>query len=464
MVRGLRYENNKPISFQLPAYSFYDPPVSLQRIVNLFPDRLSPQDQERFVLRKFQGFEFWKGFNEGVILATKVFKGVLYVATGTALLKVQPDKTFVKIGTFGGADEIQISNTSNSLVLRVDGALYTHTTNDVDSPVLVTDADLQPSTDIEIINNYVFSVVQGDDGQFQFSDFNDPDSFGALNFATAEYKADRLNAIVGFRNEFLLFGDSTIEYWAVVGGSNVVSPRNYASNIGCITKESIKIIKDQLFFIGVDPENNETSVYSLQGYNPVSIASRHVKQKISNVDLSSAYAFTHHEQGYDFYTIVVPDVCAFTYVIALDTWVERKSWDTLKGDFKADTSIKSTFRFNNQTLICAMGQVSLFSIGGNTEMDIYFPWEIVTPFNTIKPYKRNISSIKLDMLNGSGDIRMSFTRDEGRSWSFEDVRSVADTGQQTQDITWHRLGYFDRVAFRFRGSNQTTIVGACLGT
>lgn len=464
MVRGLPYENNRQVAFKLPAYTFYDPPVSLQRLVNVFTDRLSPQDQEQFVLRKFQGYEFWLGFNSGTILATHVFKGVLYVATGTALLKVQPDKTFVNIGTFGGADEVQILNTANLLVLRVDSALYTHTTNDIDSPVLVSDPDLQPSDDIEIVNNYVFSVVQGQDGQFQWSDFNDPDDFSALNFATAEYRADRLNAIVGFRNEFLLFGDTTIEFWAVVGGSNVVSPRNYASNIGCITKESIRIIKDNLFFIGVDPDNNETSVYRLQGYNPTAIASRHVKEVISGVDLSGAYAFTHHEQGYDFYTVVVPNVCSFSYNVSLDTWVERKSWDALQGNFKKDTNIKDTIRFNNQTLVCARDQVSLFLLGGDVEADDRFPWEIVTPFNTVRPYVRNVSSLKLDILNGAGHIGMSFTRDEGRSWSFEDWRSVSDIGQQTQDIYWHRMGYFDRVAFRFRGEAQTTIVGACIGT
>ena len=464
MVRGLRYENNRQIPFQMPAYTFYDPPVSLQRLVNIFPDRLAAQDQERFTLRKFQGYEFWLGFNEGAILATHVFKGVLYVATGTALLKVQTDKSFVKIGTFGGADEIQILNTANLLVLRVDSALYTHTTNDVDSPVLVTDPDLQPSDDITIINNYVFSVVQGQNGQFQWSDFNDPDDFSALNFATAEYRADRLNAVVSLRNEFLLFGDATVEFWAVVGGSNVVSPRNYASNIGCITKESIVIIKDVLFFIGVDPANNETSIYRLQGYNPVSIASRHIKDKISGLDLTDAYGFSHHEQGYDFYTIVIPDQTAFTYCIELDSWVERRSWNALNGTFKADTNVKDTIRFNNQTLVCARDQVSLFKIGGDGEADDRFPWEVVLPFNSVKPYKRMISSVKLDVLNGSGEIGMSFTRDEGRSWSAEDWRSVTDTGQQTQDIYWHRLGYFDRMALRFRGENQTTIIGGCIGT
>lgn len=463
MVQGLRYENSREISFKLPAYTFYDPPVSLQRLVNIFPDRLSPQDQEQFILKKFQGYSFWLGFNRGAILATHVFKNVLYVATGTALLKVQPDKSYVQIGTFGGADEVQITNTANSLVLRVDSALYTHTTNDVDTPVLVTDADLQPSDDITIINNYVFSVVEGNAGQFQWSDFNDPDSFGALNFATAEYRADRLNAIIGFRNEFLLFGDTTIEYWAVVGGSNVVAPRNYASNIGCITKGSIRIIKDDLFFIGVDPENNETSVYQLKGYNPVSIASRHIIDKLSGVDLSDAYAFAHHEQGYDFYTFVIPDVAAFSYCIKLDAWVERRSWNAFNGSFKKDTNIKNAFRFNNQTLICARNEVSLFMMGGNGEGDDRFPWEMIVPFSTIKPYNRNISSLHLDMLNGSGDVGMSFTRDEGLHWTAEDWRSVVDVGQQTQDIAWHRLGNFDRVAFRFRGENQTKIIGGYIG-
>lgn len=464
MVRGLTYENNKQVPFKLPAYTFYDPPISMQRIVNLFPDRLTPQDQEQFVLRKFQGYQFWVGFNEGVILDAHVFKNELYVATASALIKVSTDKTFVKIGTIAGAEEIQIENTANSLVVRIDSALYTHTTNDLDPLVLVSDPDLQPSVDITIVNNYVFSVAQGLNGQFQYSDFNDPDSYSALSFATAEYRADRLNAIVSLRNEFLLFGNTTIEFWAVVGGSRVVSPRNYASNIGCITKDSIVIIKDVLFFIGVDPQNNETSVYRLEGYSPVNIASRHIKQSISSLDLTNAYAYSHHEKGYDFYTIVIPDQACFTYCIALDTWVERKSWDALAGNFKKDTNVKYAFRFDNQTLLFAKNSVSLFELTGDTENDVYFPWEIITPFNTVRPYKRNISSLKLDMANGSGDIGMSFTRDEGRSWSFEDWRAVDDIGNQSQDIYWHRLGFFDRVAFRFRGSKQATIIGGCIGT
>lgn len=464
MVRGLRYENAKQVAFQLPAYTYYDPPVSMQRIVNIFPDRLTAQDQERFVLRKFQGYQFWAGFSEGTILATHVFKNVLYVATKTSLLKVQPDKSFLKIGTYAGADAVQIRNTANALVLRIDSAIYTHTTADGDSLVLVTDVDLEPSDDIEIINNYVFSIKEGNSGQFQWSDFNTPSDWNALNFATAEYKADRLNAIATVRNDLILFGDETVEFWAIVGGSNVVAPRGVASNIGCITKQSIANIKDILFFIGIDPLNNDTNIYRLEGYSPVPIASKHVKESISGQDLTNAYAFAHHEQGYDFYTIVIPNVTAFTYSIALDTWVERKSWDTLKGTFKADTKIKDMFRFNNQTLVCVKDQGTLHSLGGNTEGDDRFSWELILPFTSVKPYQRNISSFKLDILNNAGDIGLSFTRDEGLTWSFEDWRSVANTGRQTQDIYWHRLGYFERVAFRLRGVNQTTIIGACIGT
>lgn len=464
MVRGLRYEGARQIPFQLPAYTFYNPPVSPQRLVNIFPDKLSPQDQGQFSLRTMQGYEFWLGFNEGTILATHVFKGVLYVATKTALLKVQPDKSFVKIGTFGGAEEIQIANTAGSLVLRVDAALYTHTTADGDTPVLVTDVDLQPSRGISVVNNFVFSVIDDDSGQFQWSDFNDPDSFGGLSFATAEYRADQLNALISHRNEFLLFGNTTIEFWAVVGGGNVVSPRNYASNIGCTAVKTIKSLKDNLFFLGVDPNNNMADVYIMQGYNPVSIASRHIKEAISGVDLSNAYAFTHHEQGYDFYTFVIPNVCSFSYIPVADVWVEYKSWQNSNGSFKADTNVIDCVSFNNTTLVVARNQYSLFELKGNKQADDIMFWEMIMPFNTVKPYKRLISSLKLDMLNGAGNVAMSFSRDEGRTWSFEDWRSVKDNGLQLQDITWNRLGHFDRCAFRFRGSEQTQIVGGCIGT
>lgn len=463
MVRGLKYENAKQAPFQLPAYTYYDPPVSLQRIINMYPDRLSPQDANKFVLRKFKGYEFWLGFNEGIILALHVFKGFLYVATKTALLKVASDKTFVKIGTIGGAEDIQILNTSNLLVLRIDSAIYTHTTNDVDNLVLVTDPDLQPTSDITIVNNYVFSVISGQDGQFQWSDFNDPDDFDALNFATAEYRADRLNAVVAHRNEFLLFGDTTVEFWAVVGGSNVVAPRNYASNIGCITKDSIQSIKDDLFFIGIDGKDGQVGVYLLRGYQPSNIASKAIITILSGIDLNAAYAFTHFEGGYDFYTIVVPDVCSFSYLPALDSWVERKSWDSLSGAFKNDTNIKNSISFNNKTLVQAQNQSALFMLGGDQEADDIFPWELIFPSTTVKPYKRCVSSFNVEVLYASGLIGMSLSQDDGRTWLADDWRDVDDLGMGARVLTWHRLGWIERGAFRLKGYNETTLLGGWLG-
>lgn len=464
MVRGLRYSSAKRTPLRMPAYTFYEPPFSLQRLVNIYPDKLEGQDQQPYVFRRMQGFEFWLGFIDGVILAHKIFKNVLYIATANSLFKCQTDKSFVKIGTIGGASDVQILNTASSLVLRIDAAIYTHTTNNVDSLVQVVDADLQPSEHLAVINNYVFSVVQNGDGQFQWSDFNNPSSYDALNFATAEYRADGLNSIVDHRNEILMFGDNTIEFWAVVGGSNVVAPRNYASNIGCRFKNTIKKIKDSLYFMGTDPLNNEISVYRLNGYNPVQVASKYVKKVLSGVNLSDAYAYTHHENGYDFYTLVVPGVGSFSYITVLDTWVERRSWNVDQGVFKKDVDISEAFSFADETLMYNKDVGSLFRLGGNTENGVIMPWEIVTPYKVNKPYNVTLSQIELDIAAGAGIVGMSFSRDEGKTWTGEDWLETPLEGREDTSLVWNRLGSHHRVAFRFRGFGNADITGAYIGT
>ena len=464
MVRGFQHYGTEKAPFVLPLYTDYEPPFSLQRLVNIFPEKQGQQAQKSAIYRKCEGYSFWLGLNLGVILAHHVFKGFLYIATATKLLKIAPDQTFEVISEIAGADVIQIDNTASLLVMRIDSAIYTHTTDALDDLVQITDPDLQPSDFIRVLNNYVFSAIQGEEGQFQFSDFNTPSNYDALNFATAEYRADRLNAIIDVRNEFILFGDTSIEFWAVVGGNDVVRPRNVASNYGCKSPKTIKRIGDQLFFLGVNPLNNQNSVYILNGYSPQDITSAHVRKVLTGVDVSDAYAYTHIEQGYEFYTIVIPDVCAYSYCMRLDTWIERRSWDKNIGGFKNDVDVVDVFSFANKTLCYEKELGSLFALGGEKEADNLMPWEIITPYVTQKPKRTPIKEIELDVQSGAGNIEMSFSRDDGRTWSNGDWRQAPEYGQENTPMIWRRIGSPIRAAFRFRGYGLANITGGYIGS
>lgn len=172
-------------------------------------------------------------------------------------------------------------------------------------------------------------------GRFWWSNTNDMQTWGALDFATAEGKPDNLLRVWEDHNELWLFGAETIEIWPLSGGDppfvrSASMDRGLGAALGVISEDN------SVFWLG-----NDFIVYRADGYRPLRVSNHTIERMIS--DLTDAQkadcrAFTYSDQGHKFVTFVFPGALTVQYNVATGFWnvaktYERSDWNVLGSQF-----------------------------------------------------------------------------------------------------------------------------------
>lgn len=216
-----------------------------------------------------------------------------------------------------GADIVQ-ANPSSFVVL---------TALDADAPTTVRS--------LTVHDQYAIAQVEGS-GSFQFSEVGDVTKWRAQDVATAEGKPDRLVAVLGTLDGFVLFGKTSTEFWVNDGVSPFSRVRGLTLNRGCGARYSPALYGDTWLWLD---EHRKVVRATVNSNKEVSGSISLALQGLSSVEDGLGDVMT--VQGRAWYVLTFPLANrTFVYDIDQDAWIAE--W----GQWNTGTGVYDRFRGN----------------------------------------------------------------------------------------------------------------------
>lgn len=142
---------------------------------------------------------------------------------------------------------------------------------------IIHDYDFQLGYTCCYIDGY-YIVSKKDSGEFYISELDDPTSWNALSYASAEGSPDNLQAVVNNQNNLWLFGNKSIEIWFDSGNATFPFERitGAISHVGTLSPRSIAVHDRAVYFL-----DNELTVRASRGLDPQRISTSQIEYNIS---------------------------------------------------------------------------------------------------------------------------------------------------------------------------------------
>ncbi|HEY9702861.1 MAG TPA: packaged DNA stabilization protein, partial [Allocoleopsis sp.] len=271
---------SKPIQIQfgINSYKTKSGLLSAERLVNFYAEPAPESSPFRGMLKGTSGLTVWKNLNQfEPIYGSIEVDEYLYVVCGLNFYQIDSSKNTTLRGTLGGSpDRVMMTNNRTQItILTNNGDSYYFDTGS-NTFAKITDADYQSASSVTTLNHYSIFTKQSSD-QFFISALNDTTSYSALDFATAEVKADDLVRAYAVNNELWLFGTQGTEIWQNTGNATFPFERIVGAyiEVGCAAKFSVVNDQEGLFWLGDD-----YCVYQNQGYAAKKISTYPIDEEI----------------------------------------------------------------------------------------------------------------------------------------------------------------------------------------
>jgi hypothetical protein len=442
-------------------------PMSHQNCINWIPQIAEGEALSQGALITPQSLTAFGTTGDASNRGAIVMGGIPYVVNGTALYSFDSAGAYTNYGAITGTGRVSMASNGTKLAIVVPGGNAYQFDSGTSNITQVTDPDYIASDTVVFKDGYY--VYTASDGSVFFnSALNDPLTFDALDFGTAEINPDRIIAGHVNHNELFILGEETIEVFQNIGGSGFPFQRIQGANIqkGCYAKFSPVEFDNTFMFIGggVNEKAAIWRVVSSQTAVKISTdAIDHAIQKFTEDEIALAFSYTFTVNGqfivaFTFESDTIPDV-TFCYNGTSKRW------------FQMQSGIDDN-KWRVSAIVQAYGEILCTDTedGRMGKLDDVFTeyGETIYQERTSQPYMIDGSSQywsenELFMETGTGltsgqgsdpQIRMSYSDDGGRTFSAERARSFGKIGEYNKRVVWRRLGRvpFNRVV-RFTNSD-----------
>ena len=448
------------------ASGFYESdslPFNAQRCVNLIPVASESDDSSLSNRALFTppGIKDELTATSGFSRGCQVMAGVPFFVVGNKLHSFTNNHVISTHGTIPNSDRVSMANNGSKLVIVVDtGESYVW---DGSTLTQITNTNYRLSSSVVFKDGFfVFSALDGT--VFFNSALNDPLSFDALDFGTAEINPDKITALHVNHNELFVCGDNTIEMFQNIGGSGFPFQRIAGANIqkGVIAKHSLVEFDNTFYFLG-NGESELPAIWAVTSSNSVKKIStspiESVIQNYADEDIKKSFAYSYTIDGQFIYGITIQSQTnsrTFEYNATTSALVGRPVW------YERQTGA-SDARWRAQCFVKAYGKfyvgddrTSKIGVLDKAEFQDY--GDEIIRYKTSSPFRVGKSrqiwgdlELMLETGNsittGQGSdakIWMQFSDDGGRTWSNEFHRSTGKIGEYKKRVVWRRLGMVPR--------------------
>lgn len=169
-----------------------------------------------------------------------------------------------------------------------------------------------------------YTVISSTDGRLYTSNPNDPTTWSALNYITAESDPDNNVGVVKHLNYILSFGTTSIDFFYDAGtypGSPLAVAPSYKIELGCANGDSIASFQNLTMWVGTSKELGPT-VYAISGAAPEKVSTPYIDRILNSSTLADVTSYPLRINGHTFYVLTLHDI---NVTIVYD--VNEKIWN-----------------------------------------------------------------------------------------------------------------------------------------
>jgi hypothetical protein len=462
----------------LGAYESSSLPLSAQRCVNLYaviPDEQALNNAALFGTPGSSGFATTGSApSRGAIS----MGGVYYVVAANTLYSINEFGISSALGTVSGAGRVSMAHNGEKLCIVVPGGsayVWNATTSLL---ALITSANYRLSDTVCFKDGYyIFTETAGK--VFFNSALNDPLTFDALDFGTAELGPDNIVGCHVNQDELFILGSETTEVFRNVGGAGFPFQRISGASFekGAHSKFSPIQWEGSFYFIG-GGRNEKSCIWRFGGSGePSKISTDAIDneiQKFTSGEIANAFSFTYSANGHAFigFTIQSVNIASRTFVFnvtasqkagrvvwfEMQSGIDQGSWLGASIDFVYDKLVVSSLK-NGDILIL--------------DEDLYYEnGEPIYRLKTTAPLTNTgkrifvseaeiVAEVGVGNITGQGSdpqIGMSYSDDGAKTWTSYFMRSLGAIGDYLHRTVWRRLGRVpSHRVFRFQIADPVKI-------
>lgn len=450
---------------QLPlGFSFYQSeskPFSSQRCINWIPTVAESAALNTRALLQPSGLSQLLVSTSIGNRGSQTLNEIPFFVNGNSLISVSSSFVETNHGTIEGSGRVSLANNGQYLVIVVPGGKSYAFNNQTNTLAQITDVDFRTS-DTVVFKDGFFVFSSSDGAVFFNSALNDPFTYDALDFGTAEINPDRIVALHVNHNELFVGGFETIELFQNIGGAGFPFQRIPGANIqkGIHAKFSLIEFDNTFCFVG-GGLNERSAIWKVTGSSSAQKISTDAIdkeiQKFSEDEIKNSFAMTKTERGqflayFTFESDRIPSR-TFVYNATATALLGQRVW------FEVQTGVTDN-SFRVRSIVAAYGKLMVgdksTGIIGEFDDNLTYYGEAIFRQMTSAPFSENglpifagefeatfESGVGLTSGNGSDPVvRMDKSDDGGRTFNSETKRAIGKIGEYGQRAIWRRQGRF----------------------
>jgi hypothetical protein len=419
-------------------------------------------------LRPADGIELF-GTGPGIDRGGTNWNGVYYRVMGTKFVRINADGSHVVIGDVGAGGQVSFDNSFDRLAIASGGSLYYYNGTALTS---VTDPDLGTVIDVIWVDGY----FMGTDGTtIVVTELNDPTAVNPLKYGSAEADPDGIKALLKLKNEPVVVGRYTIEFFDNVGGDLFPFARIEGAQIqsGALGTHCAVVFMEAVAYLG-SGFNEAPAVWLGANSQAAKLSTREIDRILltySEEDLSKSIMEARVDKGHQHLLLHLPDRCLVYDGIA-SAALREPVWFVLS----SAASGVSQYRAKNlvwcyDAWLC--GDPTSAAHGKLTDLvSSHYGQAVGWEFGTAINYNEGRSAVmhELELVALSGRVALdknptlatSYSHD-GETWSQEHWRSAGRQGERNKRLNWLQQGLLNHWRIqKFRGNSDAHLTVARL--
>lgn len=439
--------------------------VNTQRAVNWRPEAEPGGAKSLLTLKPTEGLSLLATAGNGPCRSQFVeFQENTYWVSGAQLLCMDDSDAITVIGTLNTTATWCVLAAGRDYLMLVDGA--DGWTWNGSAFAQITDADFPGSPDwCAYLDGYFIANNRNTD-RFFVSDLTggggeNPTSWNALMFATAEADPDDVLAVVKTYERVYLVGSKTTQVY--LNSGNADFPLELITNgileWGVEAPASIDTSEGTIFLLSRS-NGGGLQVIMANGFQHQSIAPPDMIDELDGYEATSdAEGYVYKRGGLTFYQLTFPtDEVTFEYCVETGFWYER--------DFQGSGRHRSRGHgyFNRRHLVGDYRNGNVYYLDTAAYSDYGYPIIRKRITSVVAADGRDLecNSLELEFKRGVGlltgqgsdpEVMLRYSTDGGRTWSNTLRRPLGAIGEYNARVIFYRLGQGESFIFEITVSD-----------
>jgi hypothetical protein len=395
----------------------------------------TPADEEGVILLPRPGLKVSQAFSGSDVKAVwaekGVFSGQTIALTGSSCYigstYVGALASAAAVGSRFASQATELVFCTNNTLYRTDGATLTQ-------PSFPDGAGV---VSVATLDSY-FLAARANSQRFYWSAVANGNSWGGLNYASAESHPGSLLDIITINDQIALCSQEAIEFWQAnpAGDPNLPFTRvdGLTLSKGVMNTGAAIYADNTLVWVG-----NDGIVYR-RGPVPQRISDHGIEEWLKSA--SSAYLFSFIWVGHTILVMALPTITLF-YDFATQEWGEfstygRTGWRAQCGCSNGNTPV---FGDSAGANVLSLDDTALYDVSDTVERR----------FSGATAANGSINNLWLDAQGGIGSepdgsailVEVSYSRDGSQTWSPFVQADLGKRGEYRKRALWRRLGKLD---------------------